>query len=85
MALLSTVPSMMAVSADDVPWTYDTSRRIEPMPDVSVSSASVLCAKAQNNVDSGALGYLSSFFRSRGSSPGCDLKTLPMGLYFIFR
>ena len=54
-------------SAADLPWTYDTSQRVEPTPSSEASVSCVLDAKAMDE-------ELSS---------GCNLSSLPLGFFII--
>ena len=70
--------------ADDLPWVYDTSRRVEPMPSETTSPAGCLDAKAQD-VGLGSTDWFSSVFLSEATSPGSDLSSIPLGFFLFFR
>jgi len=77
------VPGMSAFAAD-LPWIYDTSKRVEPVPCAQVSSGADLAAKAQD-ANAGAADWFSSVVRDQQVSPGIDLTTLPIGFLLFFR
>ena len=70
--------------ADDLPWVYDTSKRIEPVPSATTSPAGCLDAKAQDE-SHGSTDWLSSVFFSEATSPGSDLSSIPLGFFLFFR
>ena len=75
----------LAVSAADIPWTYDDSRRVEPDPSFDTSTSVSLRARAFSAA-SGIAPWLFSRCRdAEDSFPGIDLTTAPTGLIFIIR
>lgn len=74
----------ISVSAANLPWVYDTSRRVEVVPNAGESAASILDSKA-SDVDLGASAWLSSVFSDQEYSLGCNLASTTLGLSLIFR
>lgn len=74
----------LPAAAADLPWTYDTSKRVEPEPSAQTSPACGLDAKAQDE-GLGSTDWLSSVFFSEATSPGSDLSSIPLGFFLFFR
>lgn len=82
-SLALSVQCLSAISAD-LPWTYDTSKRVEPVPVSQESSATGLFTKAQDAA-MGAADWLSSLFQVREFSAGTDLSTEPLRFILFLR
>lgn len=74
----------LPAAAADLPWTYDTSKRVEPEPSAQTSPACGLDAKAQDAAV-GVGTWFSSVFCDHEISSGSDLTTLPIGFLLFFR
>lgn len=81
-----TVGLAAAVLADEVPWTYDTTGRTEPVPSSAASSAvpSLVArnvAVAESDASSGLDAWVSSFALLRGLS----IDASPRGITVFIR
>ena len=69
MSLLVVGAAITVLSAADLPWIYDTSRRVEPVPSSEMSVSCSLDAKAVDEE----------------LSNGCNLSSLPLGVLLLVR
>lgn len=86
--LLSCAVGLAAVSAfaDEVPWTYDTSKRVETPPQSAVSTV-VLPLVARNVVaaESDAASELDAWVYSFALLRGLNVDASPLGIAIIIR
>ena len=81
-----TVGLAAAVLADEVPWTYDTSKRVETPPQSAVSTV-VLPLVARNVVaaESDAASELDAWVYSFALLRGLNVDASPLGIAIIIR
>ena len=81
-----TVGLAAAVLADEVPWTYDTSKRVETPPQSAVSTvARPLVARNVVAAESDAASELDAWVYSFALLRGLNIDASPRGIAIIIR
>lgn len=80
-----TVGLAAAVLADEVPWTYDTTGRTEPVPSSAASSAMPLVARNVAAAESAAPSDLDAWVCSFALLRGLSIDASPRGIAIIIR
>ena len=81
-----TVGFAAAVLADEVPWTYDTSKRVETPPQSAVSTAArPLVARNVVAAESDAASELDAWVYSFALLRGLSIDASPRGIAIIIR
>ena len=76
----------VGASADEVPWTYDTSKRTEPVPQSAVSAAvPSLVARNVAVAESDAASELDAWVYSFALLRGLSIAASPRGIVFLIR
>lgn len=76
----------VGASADEVPWTYDTSKRTEPVPQSTVSAAvPSLAARNVAVAASAATSALDAWVHSFELLRGLSIDASPRGIVFLIR
>lgn len=76
----------VGASADEVPWTYDTSKRTEPVPQSTVSAAVPSLAACNVAVAaSAAPSALDAWVYSFNLLRGLSIDASPCGILFLIR
>ena len=85
--LLSLAAGFAAVAtADEVPWTYDTSKRTEPVPQSAVSATvPSLAARNVAVAESAASSDLDAWVYSFALLRGLSIDASPLGIAIIIR
>ena len=76
----------VSAMADEPPWTYDTSRHVDPVPSTAISPVQTSFASLSGDeAESAALAELDSAIYSVMFLSGLNFDATPLGLLLIVR